>query len=123
MVYIRPPLDSSVENSMNNGMYPMEEVGFEVKSPHHVAHMPEEINGLRRQGTSELVFSETSTEMSNSDSIREVSPGDERVGHNVTQHMYTASVTCVISSHSFIPLEIMVSIFGCSLHPSTYHYR
>ena len=40
MVYICPPLDLSMENSMNNGMYPMEEVGFEVKSLHHVAHMP-----------------------------------------------------------------------------------
>ena len=37
IVYIRPPLDSSVENSMNNGMYPMEEVGFEVKPPHNAA--------------------------------------------------------------------------------------
>ena len=56
MVYIRSPLDSSVENSMNNEMYSMEKVGFEVKSPHHVAHMPEEMNGSRRRGRSELVF-------------------------------------------------------------------
>ena len=86
MVYIRPPLDSSMENSMNNGMYPMEEVGFEVKSPHHAAHMPEEMNGSRRQGRSESVFSETSTEMSNSDSVRDVSPGGEGGGawHDTT---------------------------------------
>ena len=89
-VYIRPSLDSSMENSMNNGMYPMEDVGVEVKSPHHAAHMPEEMNNSRRRGRSESVFSETSTEMSNSDSIRGISPGGEGmwqgVGHGVIQH-------------------------------------
>ena len=101
MVYIRPPFDSSVENSMNNGMYPMEEVGFEVKSPHHVAHMPEEMNGSRRRGRSESVFSETSTEMSNSDSIRDVSPGGEGVcqgvGHDMIQHTYAMCTLLCIS--------------------------
>ena len=87
MVYIRPPLDSSVENSMNNGMYPME-VGFEVKSPQHAAHMPEDMNGSRRRGRSESVFSETSTEMSNSDSIRDGSPGGKGLGR------YQCDITC-----------------------------
>ena len=96
IVYIRPPLDSSVENSMNNEMYPMEKVGFEVKS-HHATHMPEEMDGSRRRGRSESVFSETSTEMSNSDSITDVSPGGEGVRHGMIQHMCTASVTCIIS--------------------------
>ena len=49
-------------------------LGFEVKSPHHTAHMPEDMNGSRIQGRSEFVFSETSTEMSNSDSIRDGFP-------------------------------------------------
>ena len=122
MVYIRPPLDSSLEHSINGGTCPTDEgVGFEVKSspimmyapgqtngsittasseplssfsettdpysmpagpiPRHAGHHPrpphqhQSDRSAGRQGRSESEFSETSTEMSNSGSIREVSPG------------------------------------------------
>ena len=120
MVYIRPPLDSSMENSMNNGMYPMEEVGFEVKPPHHVAHMPEEMNGSRRRGRSESVFSETSTEMSNSDSIRDVSPGGEGegqgVGHGMIQHTFA-----IIFVLSFVLIYLLITVYSLSVFRSCYH--
>ena len=126
VVYIRPPLDSSMEHSINGGMCPTDEgVGFEVKSPmyapgqtngsittasseplssfseitdpysfqagpipRHPGHNPrpphqhQSERSAGRQGRSESEFSETSTEMSNSGSIREVSPGGERVGRH-----------------------------------------
>ena len=110
MVYIRPPLDSSAENSMNNGMYPME-VGFEVKSPQHAAHMPEDMNGSRRRGRSESVFSETSTEMSNSDSIRDGSPGGEGVGR------YQCDIMCVVVPCSYSVVQFNhIPAFKVSYH-------